>query len=224
MDSAMGALELQSLLRILHDEKLGVERMADSARLLRRILGPMALPEDANRAMCSITRGCAHLLQAYRELSETHAMRGLCPVRTNVTALVRRTAAQYMATALLRNVRLCCRCAPDDWEAELDPVLMERLLSNLIANALHHARRGGWVQVKLSRREDCLVLSVRDNGRGIAKSLLPRIFDPYVVGGPREGSGLGLANVQRIAALHGGSARCASREGVGTLMTVSIPL
>ncbi len=223
MERGNGTADPQLLLRVLHDEKLGIERMADSARVLQRMLRTLSLSRDAYIAMNSISTGCEHLLRAYRDLSETAAQQSIYPVELDLCALVRRVTAQHMATALTRSIRLSFRGPKHALCARVDPVLMERLLSNLISNALRHARRCGTVAVKLSHEGGEIRLSVRDNGQGVARQLLPHIFEPYVTG-PGGGSGLGLSNVKNIAVLHGGSVRCHTRQGAGTLMVVTIPV
>ncbi len=213
----------QLLLRTLHDEKLGIERMADTIRLLQRLLAPMALSRAARIAMHSISSDCAHLLRTYHDLSESAAQQVLCTVELDLSSLIRRTTAHHAAYALARGIRLGFQCKPGALIAKVDPVLIERLLDNLLSNAINHTRRGGMVQVKLVLKGSAIQLSVRDNGSGIDRSLLPHIFDPYVTS-RAGGSGLGLPNVKHIAELHHGSVRCASKLGIGTLMIVQLPL
>jgi signal transduction histidine kinase len=100
-----------------------------------------------------------------------------------------------------------------------DPMRLEQIVVNLIDNAIKYTPVGGAVHVRVARERSRAVLSVRDTGVGIARDDLPRIFDLFVQGEPgasrsRGGLGIGLAVVQRLAELHGGTIE-ASSDGPG---------
>jgi signal transduction histidine kinase len=101
-----------------------------------------------------------------------------------------------------------------------DPVRLEQVLANLLANAAKFTDPGGDIRVTAQTEAGQAVLRVRDNGRGIAPDLLPRVFDPFWQGPGRgengaRGLGLGLALVKSLVELHGGSI-AAHSEGPGT--------
>ncbi|MET0131502.1 MAG: sensor histidine kinase, partial [Stenotrophomonas chelatiphaga] len=83
--------------------------------------------------------------------------------------------------------------------------LVERVLTNLIDNALRHTPRGGQVQVALSVDADSLWVTVSDDGPGVDPALRATLFQAPAALGPRRGEngGLGLLIVQRIVQLHG---------------------
>jgi signal transduction histidine kinase len=95
---------------------------------------------------------------------------------------------------------------PPDLEAALDPVALDRMLSNLIANALRHGEPP--VTVVAAQRDTHLRLTVEDRGQGVRREFVPRLFDRFARGpesdGGAEGSGLGLAIAQAYARAHGG--------------------
>ena len=109
-----------------------------------------------------------------------------------------------------------------------DRLRLDRLLLNLLANSLRSLTRGGIVVVSVKSAGDRVVLSVSDCGDGISAEVLPTAWSRY--GAPRDlaeftgGIGLGLAIVQHIARLHGGSAVLESKAGEGTTVTVSLPV
>jgi len=107
-----------------------------------------------------------------------------------------------------------------------DPVLVERILRNLVANALRYTREGGIV-VGCRPRGTRRVLEVRDSGIGIAADHLPKVFDEfYQVGNVerdrRKGLGLGLSIVQRLVALLDGEIAVRSAPGKGTVFSVTL--
>jgi two-component system, OmpR family, sensor kinase len=114
-------------------------------------------------------------------------------------------------------------------QVSIDIAMMERVLSNLIENAVEHTPRGGRVAVKVMRRANGVEVQVSDTGRGIAAEDLPFVFDRFYRGGLHdtsrsEGAGLGLAIARRIVELHGSTLRVSSRVGEGTTFAFEPPL
>ena len=121
-----------------------------------------------------------------------------------------------------RHLRLVVR-RTDLW-VHSDYFMLVRVVSNLVANALHHTRQGG-VLVGARRRGERVRIDVVDTGVGIAPEHQQRIFDEfYQIAPGGRGLGLGLATVQRLAGLLGAEVRLASAEGRGTWVRVELPL
>jgi signal transduction histidine kinase len=113
------------------------------------------------------------------------------------------------------------------WDAEL----LERMLANLIGNAVKFSPRGSAVDVHLEReldQEGCwAVAGVSDHGIGIPAAEVPYVFEPFYRGsnvGTVPGSGLGLAGVWRIVNDCAGRVQVESCIGAGTTVTVRLPL
>ena len=107
-----------------------------------------------------------------------------------------------------------------------DAELLFQAWSNLLDNAIKFSRPGGAVSVTLEEQPDSLCITVSDNGPGMAPATLERIFEQFYQGETdhrREGSGLGLPLVRRIAELHGGSVSAESEVGQGSRFTVILP-
>jgi signal transduction histidine kinase len=109
----------------------------------------------------------------------------------------------------------------------VDPEMWERIVLNLLSNAFKYTLQGE-VAVELSCVENCAQLIVKDTGIGIQPEELPRIFERFhrvedARGRTHEGTGIGLALVQELVKLHGGSIRAESVQGEGTSFVVSIP-
>ncbi len=99
-----------------------------------------------------------------------------------------------------------------------------RALVNLVSNALEAiAPPDGRVTVRFGIVEEKVVITVGDNGKGIAEKDIGRIFEPFVTKGKSNGTGLGLAIVRRIVEAHRESVEVASEVGVGTTFTITLP-
>jgi signal transduction histidine kinase len=139
-------------------------------------------------------------------------MQGLCD----------RLRLEFEAEAAKRGLSL--RLRPTNAHAWSDPVLVERILRNLVSNALRYTRRGG-VLVACRSRGGLLALEVWDTGVGISQPEQQRVFDEfYQVAGPGEarakGIGLGLAIVKRLGALIGAPISLRSQPGRGSVFRV----
>lgn len=110
----------------------------------------------------------------------------------------------------------------------LDPDKLEKILLNLLFNALKFTPAGGRVTVRARREADRLVLAVRDTGMGIAPAQLPNVFSRFWQADTSaqrkyQGMGIGLALVKELTEAHGGEVQIASELNRGTTFTLRIP-
>ncbi len=111
----------------------------------------------------------------------------------------------------------------------LDAGKIEQVLNNLIGNAIKFSEAGSTIDVTLGREASRAVIVIADHGRGMTAAELESLFTPFYQGrsagtGGERGTGLGLVIVKRIIEGHGGSIRVDSAPGVGTTVTVSLPI
>jgi signal transduction histidine kinase len=109
-----------------------------------------------------------------------------------------------------------------------DRALLERLVDNLVGNAVRYARTDSVVTVEVGRRPDGTVLRVANAGEVIGPDELPRLFERFYRRGTSRsrrdgGAGLGLAIVAAVAEAHGGTASATSPAGGGLAVTVTLP-
>jgi signal transduction histidine kinase len=109
-----------------------------------------------------------------------------------------------------------------------DRVLLERLVANLVENAVRHNRPRGWVEVGSGLADGMAVVRVANGGRPIPPEQVASLFEPFRrLDGDRTGSdrgaGLGLSIVRSVAAAHGGRARARALDGGGLEVTVELP-
>jgi signal transduction histidine kinase len=109
---------------------------------------------------------------------------------------------------------------------DVDVVKAERIVVNLVANAVRHTPTGTPISVRAGRHEDGVVITVEDGGPGVPEELRSAIFEPFRQGAATTphspGVGIGLALVQRFAELHGGRAWVDGAPGGGAAFHVSL--
>ena len=127
-----------------------------------------------------------------------------------------------------KNIRIDMECAAP-CVARINSALLEEALTNLIDNAVKYSPEKSAVTVQCIKEKDHYILSVKDQGNGIASEHLPRIFERfYRVDKARSrklgGTGLGLAIVKHIAHVHGGSVAVQSEIGQGSVFKIILPV
>lgn len=110
----------------------------------------------------------------------------------------------------------------------VDPQQFERIVTNLLSNALKYTESGGWVWLRAYSTDQQFVLTVEDSGYGIAAEELPMIFEHFKRAPQHQdkavGSGLGLAIVKALVAAHAGEIFVESTVGQGSKFTVKLPI
>ncbi len=172
----------------------------------------------------------ARLVNDLRDLSSAESGQlKLQKTATDIVDLVKRGLAAAGVRATEKNISLDFKAAVDIPDLEIDPVRIEQVVGNLLANAIRHTPKGGSICVTLNTKNDNLMLSVSDSGEGIPPEHLPHIFERfYRVGASRArsegGTGLGLAIVKQMVEAHGGSVWAESQLGEGSTFYVRLPL
>jgi signal transduction histidine kinase len=144
-----------------------------------------------------------------------------------VSRLLERVAAAWRIQAEAKGLRL--RVVPSSKVVRTDPALMDRVLSNLVANAVRYTARGSILVGCRPVGEDQVRIEVVDTGIGIPADKLDEIFEEFrQLGNPErrrdKGTGLGLAIVRRIADLLGHRVEVRSRSGRGSVFAVTLPM
>ncbi|HNW44421.1 MAG TPA: ATP-binding protein, partial [Elusimicrobiales bacterium] len=104
--------------------------------------------------------------------------------------------------------------------------LMEQAFGNILANALNYTRAEAEIEIGAARKGDSLALRVADNGPGIPREYVGKVFDRFfrVPGTPAGGTGLGLAIAKAVAELHGGGIAADNPAGGGAEFTITLPV
>ncbi|HZC28682.1 MAG TPA: HAMP domain-containing sensor histidine kinase [Gaiellaceae bacterium] len=165
---------------------------------------PLALVEQARAEVEQIDELIGEVLF----LSELETGRevvalGTTPLRPVLDEVVGRLTDRAARAAVEIRVE-----APADLELPLRRRMLRVVVENLLENAIRYAGDGAHVRVTVRPRKDTIVLTVRDNGRGVAEEDLPRIFERFYRADQARasrGTGLGLAIVKHVVASAGGS-------------------
>lgn len=234
-----------------HDLKNPLASIKGFAQLLQRRLHRPGDPD-----IQKLAEGLAHiddavtrmtaLINELVDVTRVHMGQGveLDIERIDLVAMAERIAAAQQETTQQH----CIRVEPLEPEivGHWDHIRIERVLANLVSNAIKYSPNGGNVTIRISRSnsghsqvssalrhshrpaQDWAVLAVQDQGVGIPADEIPRIFERFHratnVTDKFDGTGIGLTSARQIVEQHGGTISVTSLEGVGTTFTVQLPL
>jgi PAS domain S-box-containing protein len=171
---------------------------------------------------------CTRLEKLMRDLLDLskieagEAVPNLLPI--GARALIVAASESFRGQAESKGLRLTIDVPPDLPPVLADRVQIERVVANLLSNALRHSVPGGEIHLSAIRRGGQVAVSVADTGRGIPPEYLPRIFDKFVrvPEAPAGGAGLGLSISKSIIEAHGGQIVVQSQLGRGTTFTFTL--
>ena len=149
--------------------------------------------------------------------------RSIVPVAELLRAVMREPHAYVQQKALQ-----CTLEIDEALSLETDATMLREIMANLFGNAIKYSKKGGSVSLKADRKQNNLVLTIRDTGIGIPDSEKGKIFEKFFRGSNTRGSyqngtGLGLYFVRLAVSFLGGEVSFESRENEGTLFTVTLP-
>ncbi|MEA1604799.1 ATP-binding protein [Pseudomonas spirodelae] len=215
------------VLRASHELRTPVTGMLMAFSLLQE---RMQYPEDSREAdlLSTVDEEMQRLLRLINDLLNfsryQNGLQSLERVECSVEPLLRLTQQRFTMQAAQLQVALHLEAEEDLPLLQVDPLQIERVLDNLIGNALRHTHPGGTVHLRARRRDKRVELSVSDDGEGIPFRQQARIFEPFVqVSRKKGGAGLGLALCKEIVQLHGGYIGVKSQVGQGTQFFVLLP-
>jgi PAS domain S-box-containing protein len=221
---------------VAHDLKNPLTAMRGQTQLLRRRLsrGEAGDAERIDASLEMIDNAAEQMTSLLDELADVMRLRAgeeieLRRMPTDLVPLVREAIETYARTSERHEIRF--EAAEERFIGNWDGPRLERVLGNLLGNAIKYSPGGGEIAVRLRRERaadgDAVALSVEDRGVGIPATDLPLVFQRFRRAGNVSsiaGSGIGLAGAKRIVELHGGTISVASVEGQGSTFTVRLPL
>ena len=147
----------------------------------------------------------------------------------DLIAFARTTTLAFAPLAERRGIALRFESEPAALTLAFDAEQLEKVLLNLLSNALKFTSRGGTVDVAVRADTGTAEIAVRDTGVGIAREKLPHVFDRFYQADASatrryEGTGIGLALAKELVELHRGEIRAESEPGIGSTFTIRLPL
>jgi len=217
--SADASHELRTPLTIL---QLELEGIAQSQRL-----NP-SLTDQIGSAL-EETHRMSHIVESLLAISRLDAGEAkIVMTRIDLGQLAASTTEQMKLLAEEKSIQLTSTVANDVY-VEGDRSHLQQVVVNLVANAIKYTQEGGDVEVRVRGKVNTAILEVSDNGAGIPDYALPHVFERFYRADKarsREsgGAGLGLAIVKAICTAHGAELHVTSKEGMGSVFTVELPL
>ena len=195
--------------------------------LLERAAGELTDKQEELLYLCR--ENCERLEKLLRDLLDLSKIEAgeTAPDRKPVSAaaLVRNAAESLRLQVETKGIKLDLDVPPDLPAVLADSSQIERVITNLISNAMRYTESSGEIRVTAVRCDGYVAVSVADTGCGIPPEYLPRIFERFVQvpGALRGGAGLGLAISKSLVEAHGGQISVLSEAGRGTTFTFTLP-
>jgi signal transduction histidine kinase len=216
---AAAAHDLRNPLSTIQSASELMERVADDPNMRDRITSCAAHIQSAAKRM-------AQQLDAFLDVSRIEAGRPLelKKRKHDLMPLVRLVVQECQQTTGRHQLLLE---GPAMLQANVDAPRLQRVVSNLVGNAIKYSPDGGEVTVKIEAHDTDVIMTVRDRGVGIPGPDQTRIFERFQRGtnveGRFQGTGIGLAGAKQIVEQHGGAITLKSQVGKGSTFTVRFP-
>jgi signal transduction histidine kinase len=224
------------------ERQLRTERAAILATISHDVKNPLAVilgsargairdraRGDMSRVFLRIESAALQAASLVDQLSDLHSIEGSGIALDRRSADLRRTveAVRDQMEAIVRGHLLRCVVPADPVLVEYDERRIQRVLHNLIGNAIKYSPNGGEIDINVRIDGDSAAVSIRDRGIGIPAAERGRVFERgYRANGVGSipGTGLGLFISAQIIKRHGGSISCSAPDGPGTVFEIRLPL
>ncbi|MGL5330581.1 MAG: sensor histidine kinase, partial [Peptostreptococcaceae bacterium] len=146
-----------------------------------------------------------------------------------IVSLIESLVLSIVPYAKSKNLEVLFDTQEEEIVMSVDPNKIERIILNLLSNAIKFSKKHGQILCNINKENDTLVISIKDNGIGIDKENLDKIFEKFAQVEDtfirkNEGSGIGLALVKSFVDLHGGSIEVDSKVNEGSIFTIKLPI
>jgi signal transduction histidine kinase len=211
---------------VTHDLRTPLTVIKLQAQMLRRMgdQQPSSTADHIERAATRMARWIDELLEVASIRSDDEPHLALEP--TDLLELIGDIVDEHAQAATRHQIVL--HADVPELVGQVDAARLQRVLDNLVGNAIKYSPQGGSVRIDVSADEEWATVIVSDQGLGIPAEDLPYVFELFRRGrnvvGRISGTGIGLASAQRIVQRHDGTLDVTSTPGVGTTFTLRLPL
>lgn len=231
-EKELNRLKTEFVSMISHDFRSPLTSIRGFSELLRQTASPgkqMLPPEVQERYFEKIDGAIDHMLNLLDEVLLIGSLESgkaryepiaidLLDFCQELVEVLQVNTAQHQIKLIHTNV---CELA------QIDPTLLRQILTNLISNAMKYSPNGGIIEFRLDCQDDWATFEIQDQGIGIPADNQLHLFETFYRCsnvGSVKGTGLGLAVVKRCVDAHHGKISIDSTEGIGTTVTVSLPI
>ncbi|WP_406698787.1 ATP-binding protein [Singulisphaera sp. Ch08] len=184
----------------------------------------------ANEVLDRQVKHLARLIDDLLDISRlTHGKIELQRETIDASKILGQAVAAVRPTAELRRQKLTVSSTRGASLVHADPLRLEQILTNLLTNAVKYTPEGGQISVAIAHEDENIILSVKDDGVGIAPERIPQMFELFTQGDrtlarSEGGLGIGLTIVKTLVEMHGGTVTAASAgPGQGSMFRVTLP-
>ncbi len=201
--------------RLAHDLQNPLTIIKNTVDLLR--LNQPNADEKIIEGHERIDRAASRMSQIIREVLDYVRTSDLMMEKTSLTDLLKNVSSGLDIPSRIKII-----FPVEDVDVYGDVKQLETVFSNLILNASQAISGNGRIMIQAAEIDDETVIDIIDNGHGIEKETIPKIFEPLFTT-KQHGTGLGLASCKSIIEAHGGTIECSSILNKGTVFTVRLP-
>ena len=146
----------------------------------------------------------------------------------NIVSLIEHRLAMFESIAKSQNINLYFESNEENYQTAVDDTIMEKVIDNLISNAIKYSQRDNYIQITLKCESDGWTLEVKDNGIGISSKAKNKLFreffrDENAINSKIVGSGIGLLLVKNYVEMHDGNISYVSEENIGSVFKIVVP-
>lgn len=188
-----------------------------------------SLNDLAKRGVGIINQETERLSKMVEEMLDMSRMQSgrlnISTAPTDIIAEFENTVFMMGERAKGENISIVYNMTDDECIVNCDKDRMKQVFFNIIDNAIKHSNPGSEVMVSTAREKNCIKFIIEDFGAGISRQDLPYVKEMFYKGSSQKrGSGIGLGVSDEIVRLHGGSLDIESELGIGTKVTVTLPV
>lgn len=227
---AAASMKARFLANISHELRTPVTLLTGMLELLKGRNGDGIADKEKLSLAYDNSKKLQHMIEEILDLSRMeNKVTTLNSKATEAAPVIKRMVYSFETLLDSKHIALEFNNAAANAYIMADLDKLEKVMNNLVYNAVKFNSPGGKVVVGLDKKNDMLVITIRDTGSGISAEDLPHIFERFYQGGGEsaaksEGMGIGLSLVKEFVTLMDGEIKVDSTPGVGTIFTLSFPL
>jgi signal transduction histidine kinase len=206
-----------------HDIRNPLQAITSDIFLLKDFLTSMPempMKRDVTESLDEIEKNINYINKIVADLQDYS--RPLHPEMVEVTDLCGVINGFLGAVDIPSNIEVSYSCSIGNLKVKIELTFLNRILTNLVTNAIQAMPEGGRLSVATFKKEDNLIITVEDTGVGIPEEVKPKLFTPMMTT-KAKGQGLGLSVVKRLVEAQGGIIDFESQLGKGTKFTIKLP-